>query len=681
MVSMNRPLQVALLFVGAVLLPLASPTARSADVTTRARPNILLILADDVGFSDIGCYGGEIRTPNLDGLAAEGLRFTQFYNCARCCPSRVSILTGLYPHQAGIGSMTADEGLPGYHGSLQPHCVTIAQVLKTAGYRTAMAGKWHVGDRQPPTQRGFDDFYGFVRGYAVDSWEPRMMTRLPEGRPMRQYTRGDFFATDAITDHAIDFLAEARRHATPWFLYVAYQAAHFPLASRPGDMQGYGEMYAKGWDKVREERVARQKTLGIFARDFALTPRSPIPLPEVARRHGSITADGNNPPWDSLPQDRRADLAQRMAVYAGMVTGMDRNVGRLVDDLRRHREIENTLIIFLSDNGACAEWEGVEGTPFRVTGIAFDGSLYPRDGSWGPLMSVCGTCKNFRVDHCRFKNSDCMLSIQGDTYGLADHCYVDGQISHGGNVQPINFSGPGGPNYHKPLSLGTDQATYFEDNEVYIASTAGANGKRTGNNPWIAPNNCARIVVRHNKIVNAELEIYGPGRNGQYGCQQCEIYDNQFSLDDHTPQIIIEIAAGVGMVFNNTVTGTSYSPRVIGLKNHRTFYVLRGSPFGKADGTNPIDGNEIPAGQVGAGYPCMGQPARATNLSDGRMFDSTPCYAWSNTLNGEKLLMAVSLNNDPNQMAQIKEGREFFNEKPPEQYYKPYIYPHPLQHG
>jgi len=240
---------------------------------------------------------------------------------------------------------------------------------------------------------------------------------------------------------------------------------------------------------------------------------------------------------------------------------------------------------------------------------------------------------------------------------------------HGAKMKAITIRG-----------AGIDKTT-IEDNEVYIAESAGANGKRSGNNPWIAPNNCARIVIRHNKIVNAELEIYAPGRNGQYGCQQCEIYDNQFSLDDHTTQIIIEIAAGVGMVFNNTVTGTSYSPRVIGLKNHRTFYVMRGSPFGKADGTNPIDGNEIPAGQVGAGYPCMGQPGRATNLSGGRIFDSTPCYAWNNTLNGEKLLMAVSMNKDPNQLAQIKEGREFFNEKPPEEYYKPYIYPHPLQSG
>ncbi len=149
------------------------------------RPNILLILADDLGWSDLGCYGGEIRTPNLDALAAGGLRFTQFYNCARCCPSRAALLTGLYPHEAGVGLMTNDQNLPGYRGALQPNCVTIAQVLKSAGYRTAAVGKWHVGDNVLPTSRGFDDFYGFIRGYAIGSWEPRMMTRLPEGCPQR----------------------------------------------------------------------------------------------------------------------------------------------------------------------------------------------------------------------------------------------------------------------------------------------------------------------------------------------------------------------------------------------------------------------------------------------------------------------------------------------------------------
>ena len=351
---------VAVVVAAVFLMPLAA--LAETETKKPAPPNILLILADDLGYSDLGCYGGEIKTPNLDALAAHGLRLTQFYNCSRCCPSRASLLTGLYPHQAGIGAMTADEGLPGYRGSLQPHCVTIAQVLKTAGYRTAMAGKWHVGDNQPPTVRGFDDFYGFVRGYAVDSWEPRMMTRLPADKPQPRYEPTRYFATDALTDSALDFLKNFRHprsgsRPSPWFLYVAYQAPHFPLQSRPDDMQGYAEVYARGWDEIRRQRLARQKQIGLLPENERLTPRSMIPDREVARRLGSLTADGANPPWDSLPADRRADLAERMAVYAGMVAGMDRNIGRILADLREHHEIENTLIIFLSDNGACGEWE------------------------------------------------------------------------------------------------------------------------------------------------------------------------------------------------------------------------------------------------------------------------------------------------------------------------------------
>jgi arylsulfatase len=346
---------------------LLTAQAAAAAATKLNPPNILLILADDLGYSDLGCYGGEIKTPNLDSLAAHGLRLTQFYNCSRCCPSRASLLTGLYPHQAGVGSMTADEGLPGYRGSLQTHCVTIAQVLKSAGFRTAMVGKWHVGDHQPPTTRGFDDFYGFVRGYAVDSWEPRMMMRqsreeMGSEDPQRKYEPGKFFATDALTDSALDFLKgfrhpKAGAGPSPWFLYVAYQTPHFPLQSRPNDMLGYAEIYAKGWDEVRRRRLARQKELALLPEDTPLTPRSMIPNRQVARRLGSLTSDGANPPWDSLPADRRADLTQRMAVYAGMVAGMDRNIGRILSDLREHKEIENTLILFLSDNGACAEWE------------------------------------------------------------------------------------------------------------------------------------------------------------------------------------------------------------------------------------------------------------------------------------------------------------------------------------
>jgi len=349
-----------------ITLVLAAPAPTHANPPN---PNVLIILADDVGFSDLGCYGGEIRTPNLDTLAAEGLRFTQFYNCARCCPARASLLTGLYPHQAGLGLMTSDRGasfpgagdqgeaFPGYRGSLNSSCVTIAQVLKTAGYHTAAVGKWHVGDSVPPTTRGFDDFYGFIRGYAVDSWEPRMMVRLPAGRPQRNYAPGEFFATDAITDHALDFIAGMHKDGAPWLLYVAYQAAHFPLQSRPEDMTGYAGLYAQGWDKIRDQRLARQKNIGLLPQDASLTPRSQIPKPVISKRMGSLTADGKNPAWDSLPAERRADLAQRMAVYAGMVTGMDRNIGRLIAELRTSGQLDNTLLLFLSDNGACAEWE------------------------------------------------------------------------------------------------------------------------------------------------------------------------------------------------------------------------------------------------------------------------------------------------------------------------------------
>ena len=356
-------IRIVTLITALMLVPLAALHA-AAD-----KPNILIILADDLGWSDLGCYGGEIRTPNLDSLATGGLRFTQFYTCTRCCPSRASLLTGLYPHQAGVGLMTSDqaakfpgagdkgEAFPGYRGALNANCVTIAQVLKPVGYRTAAAGKWHVGDSEPPTKRGFDDFYGFVGGYGVDSWEPRMMKRLPESRPQRSYKPGEFFATDAITDHALEFLADMRQSGAPWLLYIGYQAPHFPVQSKREDMTGYPEIYAQGWDNIREQRLAKQKKIGLLPESTLLTPRSKIPHSVASKRLGSWTGDGNNPAWDSLPADRRADLAQRMAVYAGMVTGMDRNIGRLLADLRASGQLDNTLILFLSDNGACAEWE------------------------------------------------------------------------------------------------------------------------------------------------------------------------------------------------------------------------------------------------------------------------------------------------------------------------------------
>src|SRR5438067_6891683 len=220
-----------------------------------------------------------------------------------------------------------------------------------------MVGKWHVGDSISPIDRGFDDFYGWTRGYGVNSWYSQMMIRLPQGRRQRSYQPGKFFATDALTDHAVDFLANLRTGQSPWLLYVAYQAPHFPLHARDEDVSAYADRYREGWDAIREERLARQKAMGLVPAETTLTPRSPIPHRTASARIGSMTKDGNNPAWDSLPADRQYDLSMRMAVYAAMVSGMDRNIGRLIDDLRTHGELNNTLIVFLSDNGACAEWE------------------------------------------------------------------------------------------------------------------------------------------------------------------------------------------------------------------------------------------------------------------------------------------------------------------------------------
>jgi arylsulfatase A-like enzyme len=348
------------------LLALAAAALLAAPVVAADRANIVVVLADDMGYSDLGCYGGEIATPNLDALAKNGLRFTQFYNCARCCPTRASLLTGLYPHQAGVGDMTADQGAPGYRGYLQPNAVTIAEVLKAAGYRTLMCGKWHVGGgagRGPVVRGGFDDYFGMIEGFR-DFWDPKGYVRLPAGRPGRTYPPGGFYSTDAITDHALDFLADARKAPEkPFFLYLAYTAPHFPLHARPEDIAKYRDVYAKGWDKLREERHARQVKLGLFDAKVRLSPRSGFETRDDFYR------TGENPAWDTLPADRRADLARRMAVYAAMVDRLDQDVGRVVEDLRKNGQLDTTLVLFLSDNGACAEWD-----PF-----GFDGGSGPKN--------------------------------------------------------------------------------------------------------------------------------------------------------------------------------------------------------------------------------------------------------------------------------------------------------------
>jgi arylsulfatase len=306
-----------------------------------------------MGFSDPGCYGGEIETPNIDRLARQGIRMTRVYNSARCCPSRASLFTGLYPHQAGIGYFANyDKGAPGYTGFLQDRSVGIAEVLKTAGYNTYMSGKWHMGDSPGPIKKGFDEFYGFIVPHSIDCWDPDAMFRLPENRPLKTYPQGEFYATDAITDYALDFLIEGLDKPEPFFLFLSYNAPHFPLHAPKEITDRYAPVYERGWDVIRAERFDRLQKLGIGEPEWELPPRSEVMIERRDMGYGGKP----NPAWDSFSPDRQKDLARRMAVYAAMIDRMDQNIGRVIHLLEDYGELENTLIIFLSDNGACAEF-------------------------------------------------------------------------------------------------------------------------------------------------------------------------------------------------------------------------------------------------------------------------------------------------------------------------------------
>jgi arylsulfatase A-like enzyme len=306
------------------------------------KPNIVLILNDDMGYSDLGCYGGEVQTPNLDRLAAGGVRFSQFYNTARCSPSRASLLTGLHPHQTGIGVLTYNMGPEGYAGDLNRRCVTIAEALKPSGYRSYLSGKWHVANnlRQPtdswPMQRGFDEFYGTIIG-AGSFYDPNTLTRGNENIEHEAKAPG-FFYTDAISDNAVDMIRRHRQaHADkPFFQYVAYTAPHWPLHAHDDDIARYRGRFDKGWDKLREERLARLVDSGILDKSWPLSDRDPT-----------------QPAWD-LAQHKDW-LLRCMEVYAAQIDRMDQGIGRILGALEQEGQLDNTLVIFLADNGACAE--------------------------------------------------------------------------------------------------------------------------------------------------------------------------------------------------------------------------------------------------------------------------------------------------------------------------------------
>ena len=312
----------------------------------QSRPNIIIIMADDMGWSDIGCYGGEIETPNIDRLADNGLRFTQFYNTGRCCPTRASLLTGTYAHQTGIGHMMNDKGLLGYRGDLGKNVLTIAEVLRPAKYSTYLSGKWHVtpetlpeGSKHNwPNQRGFERFYGTIHG-AGSFFDPNSLARnnahiSPMSDP--DYQPDQFYYTDAINDHAVRFIKE-HQVKNPFFLYVAHTAPHWPMHALPEDIEKYKGRYDDGWEVIRKERYRRQLQMGLVKSNWQLSNRDAV-----------AWKDAKNKEWE----------IRLMEVYAAMVDRLDQGIGRIISALEKRKMLENTLILFLSDNGGCAEGMG-----------------------------------------------------------------------------------------------------------------------------------------------------------------------------------------------------------------------------------------------------------------------------------------------------------------------------------
>ncbi|MGJ8695570.1 MAG: arylsulfatase [Verrucomicrobiaceae bacterium] len=327
------------------LLVSLSMVSASVAGAKEAKPNIVVIMTDDMGYSDLGCYGSEIATPNLDGLAKKGVRFSQFYNTSRCSPTRSSLMTGLYAHQAGMGLLTSDEGPenPGFRGRLMERCVTIAEVLRPQGYENIITGKWHMGDAQRewwPLGRGFDHFYGCPQGggffFRPSSWkQERYIVRDKEIIYDKKNDPPEgWYTTDAFTDEGIRYVANAVKEKKPFFWYLAYNAPHFPLQAKPGDIAKYRGKYLAGWDEIREDRYRKLVKLGVIDESLKLS----------ARGEGI-------PAWETLSDEEREVQDERMAVYAAMIDCVDQNVGKIITSLKKMGVYENTLILFLHDNG------------------------------------------------------------------------------------------------------------------------------------------------------------------------------------------------------------------------------------------------------------------------------------------------------------------------------------------
>ena len=377
-------MKISTCFVSALLA--LSPAFAQKKPVADQRPNIILVMVDDLGYSDIGAYGSEIKTPNIDQLATEGIRFREFYNNSICAPTRASLITGQYPHKAGVGYFNVNLGLPAYQGYLNKESLTFGEVLRGAGYSTLLSGKWHVGNDSLawPNQRGFDHFYGFINGasnyFDIGKYGKGPKVELVEDNK-RISLPPDKYLTDEITDHAISFLEEQSKTAKPFFLYLAFNAPHWPLQAHEADIAKYKGRYSIGWDSLRSERIQRQKVIGIANQNQALAARDP-----------DVT------PWENVPYDEKLLWERKMEIYAAMVDRVDQNIGKLREKLKLLKKDENTLIIFISDNGAQGGYAGASTRrPQRNSGPAGSaGSYVYQDQPWAYVSNT---------PHASYKNN------------------------------------------------------------------------------------------------------------------------------------------------------------------------------------------------------------------------------------------------------------------------------------
>ena len=342
-----------------------------------SRPNIILIMVDDMGFSDIGSYGSEIQTPHLDKLANEGIRFREFYNNSICAPTRASLLTGQYQHKAGIGYFDVNLGLPAYQGFLNKESLTLAEVLKQNGYSTLMSGKWHLGKDSLawPNQRGFEQFYGFIPGasnyFDIGDYGKAEPVILIKNNKKEKLQPGEYL-TNKITDNALQFLDDQNKTGKPFFLYLAFNAPHWPLQALPEDIAKYKGRYDIGWDSLRQRRLKRQLELGIL-----------LPEQKVSNRDNEV------PKWDNLTFDQKQLWKAKMEVYAAMIDRVDQSVGRLLAKLKELKKDENTLIVFISDNGAQGGYASSRIKPQRNSGpIGSPGSYDYQEQSWASVSNT-----------------------------------------------------------------------------------------------------------------------------------------------------------------------------------------------------------------------------------------------------------------------------------------------------